>query len=390
MDEGGSVSDRSRPVHDAMAATLAPAVAPTPAALARPRRPAGGRTRVKGRPRGAVGLVSLALLVGCGAGEYRHLAGPAMGTSYRVVARCVPGLEEQAVATALADLDGVLSNWDDDSEISRFHRVPPGAWVELSPTLAAVMRAALEVSAASGGAFDVTVGALVDAWGFGPRSARHAPATVGRGAAAELAGRVPDRAAVDAARRRVGHRFLEMDGRRLRRTGPVRIDLAALAKGHAVDVLADGLEATGCGDYVVEIGGEVRARGNGPAGRPWRVAIESPDPSGTGPATVIELRGGAIATSGDYRSFTLDGGLRRPHVIDPRTGAPVRHALASVSVVHRSAMWADAYATLLLVLGPERGLSFADAHGLAAYLVLRGRDGFKARHSAAMAAYLSR
>ena len=338
-----------------------------------------------GAARITAGLVSLALLAGCGAAEYQRLAGPTMGTSYRVVARCEPQLEAQSVAPALADLDAVLSNWDDDSEISRFHRIPPGAWVELSPTLAAVMRTALEVSTASGGAFDVTVGALVDAWGFGPRSAERGP-----GSADDVGGHAPDRAAVEAARRRVGHRFLEMDGRRLRRTGPVRIDLAAIAKGHAVDVLADRLEATGCGDYVVEIGGEVRARGNAPAGRPWRVAIESPDPSGTGPATVIELRDGAVATSGDYRSFTLDDGLRRSHVIDPRTGTPIRHALASASVVHGSAMWADAYATLLLVLGPERGLSFADAHGLAAYLVIRGRDGFEARHSAAMAAYLSR
>ena len=304
-----------------------------------------------------------------------------MGTSYRVVARCAPALDGESVTAVLAEVNAALSNWDEDSEIARFHAVPAGTWVTLSPALADVMRAALELSAASDGAFDVTVGALVDAWGFGPRPSNE------RSADAE---HTPAPGVVDAARRRVGHRFLEIDGRRLRRTAPVRIDLAAIGKGFGVDAVARALDAGACRDYLVEIGGEVRAGGDGPAGCPWRVAIESPASSDTAPARVIELRDAAIATSGDYRNFAMDGDVRRPHVIDPATGAPIRHGLASVSVLHPSAMWADGYATLLLVLGPERGPAWADAHGLAAYFVVRGEDGFEPHASRAMVERLSR
>ncbi len=302
-----------------------------------------------------------------------------MGTSYRVVARCAPALDGESVVAVLADVNAALSNWDEDSEVSRFHAAPVGTWVTLSPTLAAVMDAALELSAASEGAFDVTVGALVDAWGFGPRPSE--------GPTVE---QVPAPGAIDAARQRVGHRFLEMDGQRLRRTAPVRIDLAAIGKGFGVDALARALEAAACRDYVVEIGGEVRARGVGPAGRPWRVAIESPASLDTQPPRVIELRNEAIATSGDYRNFAMDGDVRRPHVIDPATGAPIRHGLASVSVLHPSAMWADGYATLLLVLGPKRGPAWADAHRLAAYFVVRSGGGFESWASGAMVERLSR
>ena len=136
-----------------------------------------------------------------------------------------------------------------------------------------------------------------------------------------------------------------------------------------------------------------QARGDGPAGRPWRVAIESPESTAAGPMRVIELRDRAVATSGDYRNFyrnlAVGDGARRSHVIDPVTGAPVGGTLASASVAHRSAMWADGYATLLFVLGPERALAFAETHGLAVFLVMRGRGGLETRASAAMGPLLS-
>lgn len=320
----------------------------------------------------------LVLLAGCGGDGYREFAGPTMGTSYRVVARCVPGLEREPVTHVLARVNAAMSNWDRDSEISRFHRVPPGAWVSLSPALAMVIRAGLELSEASDGAFDLTVGALVDAWGFGPR------------ANGQSGQRTADDGEIDAARRRVGHRFLEIDGERLRRTAPVRVDLAAIAKGYGVDALAGELDARGCTDYLAEIGGELRVRGESPAGRPWRVAIESPEGGDSPPVRVLQLRRGAVATSGDYRNFAVRDGARYGHIIDPATGVPVRHGLASVSVLHDSAMWADGYATLIHVLGPQRGLAFADTHGLAVHLVLRGGDGLETRGSAAMDAILAR
>lgn len=276
----------------------------------------------------------------------------------------------------LAEVNAAMSNWDPDSEISRFHRVPPGAWVPVSPAMAEVVRAGLELSDASDGAFDLTVGALVDTWGFGPS------------ADARSGYRTPDDGEIDAARRRVGHRFLQMDGNRLRRTAPVRIDLAAIAKGYGVDALAGKLDALGCTDYLVEVGGEIRVRGAGPAGRSWRVAIESPEGGDSAPIRVLQLRRGAVATSGDYRNFSVRDGARYGHIIDPAAGEPVRHGLASVSVLHDSAMWADGYATLIHVLGPKRGLAFADTHGLAVYLVVRGSEGWETRGSAAMDAHL--
>ena len=320
----------------------------------------------------------LVLLAGCGDAGYRELTGPTMGTSYRVVAKCVPGLEREPVADVLAEVNAAMSNWDGDSEISRFHRVRPGAWVPLSPALAMVIRAGLELSEASDGAFDLTMGALVDAWGFGP------------GADGRSGQRTPDDGEIDAARRHVAYRSLQMDGDRLRRTAPVRIDLAAIAKGYGVDAVAGELDALGCTDYVVEIGGELRVRGESPAGRSWRVAIEAPEGGDVPPIRVLPLRRGAVATSGDYRNFSVRDGARYGHIIDPATGVPVRHGLASVSVIHDSAMWADGYATLIHVLGPDRGLAFADTHGLAVYLVLRGRDGLETRGSTAMDAYLAR
>lgn len=327
----------------------------------------------------AIGAALLALLLGaCGGADYRQFAGPTMGTSYRVVARCVPGLEREPVTDVLAEVNAAMSNWDRDSEISRFHRVRPGAWVPLSPALALVIRTGLELSEASDGAFDLTVGALVDAWGFGP------------GADGQSGQRAPDDGEIDAARRRVGYRSLQMDGDRLRRTAPVRIDLAAIAKGYGVDALAGELDALGCTDYVVEIGGELRVRGESPAGRSWRVAIESPEGGDSAPVRVLQLRRGAVATSGDYRNFSVREGARYGHIIDPAAGIPVRHGLASVSVLHDSAMWADGYATLIHVLGPQRGLAFADAHGLAVYLVVRGSEGWETRGSAAMDAHLVR
>lgn len=314
-------------------------------------------------------LLSVALVVGCGGVEYRHLSGPTMGTSYRVIARCVPALEATAVATVLDAVNASMSNWDADSEIARFNRAPTDAWVTLSSPLAVVMRAALALSAVSGGAFDVTVGALVDAWGFGPAG----DAAVGR-------------PAPDAPRPVAGHGFLELAGDRVRKSAPVRVDLSAIAKGYGVDAVAAALDGRGCSDYLVEIGGEVRVRGGSPAARPWRVAIESPQP-GAAPHRVLALTDVAVATSGDYRNAVARDGIRFSHILDPVTGAPVRHPLASATVVHESAMWADGYATLIHVLGPDEGLAFARSRGLAAYLIVRREGGLESSMTPRMAAY---
>ena len=313
-----------------------------------------------------------ALASGCGGTDYRAVEGRTMGTSYRILARCPETLDAGRIDTVLASVNASMSNWDKDSEISRFNASAVGEWTTLSPPLAEVMRTALTLSAMSEGAFDVSVGALVDAWGFGPAPARA----------------FPDDVQVEMALGRTGFRHLELDGSRLRKTVDVSIDLSAIAKGYGVDAMAATVADQGCADYLAEIGGEVRVRGKNPEGRPWRLAIEVPNTSGVA-HRVVTLSEGAIATSGDYRNFFERDGKRYSHTIDPRLGMPVTHALASASVVHASAMWADGYATLIAVLGPEAGLTFAASNDLAAYLLVRGEDGLETRATPAMASLLA-
>ena len=264
-----------------------------------------------------------------------------------------------------------MSNWCAKSEVSRFNRAPVGEWVALSPPLALVVRAALQLSDESAGAFDVTVGGLVDAWGFGP------------------GGREAGRDALAAARSNVGHEHLELAGNRLRKTAAASIDLSAIAKGYAVDQVAASLQRQECADFLVEIGGEIRARGQRPAGGAWHVGIETPDAAKSPPHRIVLIEDAAIATSGDYRNTIEQDGERHPHVFDAAQGIPVRHGLASASVVHESAMWADGYATVLLALGPERGLRFARSHGLAAYLLTRTGEGLRANATPEMEALLA-
>ena len=295
-----------------------------------------------------------------------------MGTSYRVVARCPAALDPAGIDAVLSGVNASMSNWDADSEVSRFNASPVGEWMTLSPPLAEVVGAALTLSGLSDGAFDVTVGALVDMWGFGPAPVRG----------------WPDGVAIEAARARTGFRHLELAGDRLRKTRDVRIDLSALAKGYGVDAVAAAVADQGCADYLVEIGGEVRVHRQNPRGRGWRLGIEAPDGSGAA-HRILTMNEGAIATSGDYRNFFERDGKRYSHTIDPRLGTPVSHVLASATVVHGSAMWADGYATLIAVLGPEAGLAFAESRGLAAYLLVRREDRLEPRATTAMAALLA-
>lgn len=316
-------------------------------------------------------LAIAGLAAGCGGAGYQAVDGQTMGTTYRVLARCPENLDVDRIDAVLASVNASMSNWDKDSEISRFNASPVGRWSTLSPPLAEVMRTALTLSAMSDGAFDVSVGALVHVWGFGPAPAR----------------RWPDEVELEAARGRTGFRHLELAGNRLRKTRDVGIDLSALAKGYGVDAVAAIVDQQGCADYLVEIGGEVRVRGKNRNGRPWLLGIEMPDGSGSA-HRLLELKEGAVATSGDYRNFFEHDGTKYSHTIDPRLGTPVTHDLASVTVVHASAMWADGYATLIAVLGPKAGFELAASKDLAAYLLVRGDDGLEPRVTAPMASLL--
>lgn len=271
-----------------------------------------------------------------------------MGTSWSVRFAAPPGCDPATVEAAiLARLDRIIvemSHWRSDSLISAFNRADPGTWHTLPDDFAAVITAGLDVAARSDGAFDPTIGRLVDLAGFGPDPQRRDDAPDARTAAQESA----------------GWQRLRFDDQRLLQPGGLALDFSGIAKGYAVDAVADSLAALGIGHALIEIGGELVGRGVRPDGDPWWVDLESP-PGVTLPQLRIALHGIAVATSGDYR--------RGGHSIDPRTGRSTTNAVHSVSVIHRSAMLADAWATALTVLGPDSGIALARREGIAARIV---------------------
>ncbi len=321
-------------------------------------------------PRGLAWLCLSLLLVGCERDAHQRvlaLHGSTMGTSYSVQLVAPPAeLDRNALAeqidARLADIDGLMSTYQASSELSRFNNSRTTDWFPVSPELVAVIEAARAVSEASAGAFDVSVGPLVNLWGFGP---------------APSADDIPTADEIQTALARVGWRQLEVQAQppALRKSRPdLYVDLSAIAKGYAVDQLAGLIEAQGLIDYLVEIGGELRGRGVNGRGAPWRIAIERPDASQRAVFQVVALRDLGMATSGGYRNFVEIDGQRYSHTIDPASGRPVSHRLASVTVLADECMQADAWATALLVLGPERGLALAEQRGLAALFIEHARE----------------
>jgi len=292
-----------------------------------------------------------------------------MGTTYEVIITELPGALARAdiqsmLDEQLADVDRHLSGWNEASEVARFNATESTDWVPVSPVLLRAVAQSLVISRESAGAFDVTVGPLVGAWGFG--------------ADADVDLAAPTASEIARLQASVGHDKLELRAQppALRKRVPaLRIDLDGVAPGLAVDDIAARLEALGVRDYLVELGGEVRARGRSPAGRPWRVAVEAPVAGERRAYALVELDGVGVSTSGDYRDFHDADGRRISHTIDPRSAAPVSHGLASVSVVHESVAAADAWCTALMVLGPQEGMALARRLGLAALFIERRADG---------------
>lgn len=308
----------------------------------------------------------------------RVFTGPTMGTTWRVTVvadRRDSAPIQPMIEGELAEIDRQMSTWRDDSAISEFNRRTDTSGHHAPAALVEVVSIAQQVSEASGGAFDITIAPLVDAWGFGRRGPVDHP---------------PTEEELTLLRARV--RWLALHSDRttssLRKDEPgLNITLSAIAPGYAADVLSDRLVELGFPDHLVDVGGEFRARGVGPEG-PWRLGIERPD----GPADarvvqeVVPLRDAALATSGDYRNYREEGGKRISHTIDPRTGRPIDHKLASVTVIHRTAALADAWATALNVLGPVDGFALAERDGLAALFLVRDGVEFVPHATAAFAA----
>jgi len=322
-------------------------------------------------------------LAGCAAKPAAvAFAGATMGTRYQVQIAASIGDTERAalqgeVDSVLAGIDRAMSTYKAQSEVSRLNAAAAGEWLTVSPATRTVLARALEVWSRSEGAFDISVGPLVDLWGFGQRGPRDD---------------VPGESALAAAHAQVGLAGLELsrDAPAVRKSGGhIRLDLSAIAKGYALDRVTAHLDTRGFDAYLVDVGGELRARGSRADGAPWRIAIEQPLAGRRAVQRVVELGERAIASSGDYRNFFEHGGVRYSHTIDPRTGWPVRHALAAVSVIAADAMTADAEATAILVLGAGAGLEFATRHGIAAHLSVRTDSGLREHVSPAMRPHLA-
>jgi thiamine biosynthesis lipoprotein len=312
-------------------------------------------------------VVALSVFAGCHSSPRPlRLSGETMGTTYAIVVTALPpgvtrGEIESVVAGVLDEVDQHLSGWNPGSELAAFNRSRSTDWQPVSTTLYFAVAQARSISVASGGAYDVTVAPLVRAWGFG--------------AGSDAATDTPRDDELAALLAHTGHERLELrePPPALRKAvAELEIDVDGIAPGWAVDRIAERFDTLGLDAYLVELGGEVRARGLNPEGRGWRVAVEVPLPGERRAQAVIELGDRSVSTSGDYRDYREVDGRRISHTIDPRTGRPVEHGLASVTVVHPSAAAADAWATALMVLGTERGLVLARAEGLAALFIARG------------------
>lgn len=303
--------------------------------------------------------------------QHFAVSGAAMGTTWavKVADEDVDAEAEREIATlceeAIERVDASMSTWKEHSELSHFNAHAAARPFAISDEMTRVLEVSSAVSRLSGGAFDITVLPLVHAWGFGAEADDESTAA-------------PRRSDLVRLRRLVGPEMLLLDADKrtlVKRQKGVQVDLSAVAKGFAVDEVARALSAAGYARFLVEIGGELRAAGLRHDGEPWRVAIEEPDEAGRAIHRVVALRDASMATSGDYRNYYEVEGKRVSHTIDPRSGRPITHALASVTVIDDDAARADAWATALNVLGPEEGYALARKQGLAAYFLVRSEEG---------------
>lgn len=319
--------------------------------------------------------------------DHYVLRGTTMGTSYSIKALESEGKinKEQLyldIKAALDEATGTFSNWEEDSALSRFNKSPSTRWQEISPAFAQVMAEASSIHHLSGGAFDVTLAPLIDLWGFGPNDDETLPTDLQIREALKQVGQ-SDLLEVRPAK----------DGQSAalrKRKGTVTVNLSAIAKGYGADLIARSLEKHGFENYLVEIGGDLLTRGVNEQGEPWRVGVEKPDALGRSVQLIVPVRDMGLATSGDYRNYIEKDGKRLSHILDPKTGRPVTHDLASVTILAKSGMRADGLATALLVLGEEAGRKLATEHGIAAYFIRRTADGFVTSSSPAFDALMEK
>jgi len=320
-----------------------------------------------------VTLLLLFLVAACGDGEplpTYDLSGNTMGTTFNVTLVSPPpdiDLDslQSDIRERLERIENIASTYRSDSELSRFNAESSTDWVRVLPEFCRMIVAANEVSFMTQGAFDITVGPLVNLWGFGPEDNEN---------------ELPSDEDIAAARANVGYELLETDcdhSVMRKASAAIYIDLSGWAKGYAVDQVARLLDQHKLTNYLVEIGGELRLRGYNAEQRPFSVAIEKPLINNEMSYTVMRLSDVSVATSGDYRNFFVHDGKRYSHSIDPRTGRPVSDELAGVTVISTSTAYADAVATAFLVLGPREGHALAEKLRIAAYFLVRTDNGIE-------------
>lgn len=320
------------------------------------------------RSYGAFFLLLMPLLVACSEARREVVfQGQTMGTTYSVkyLSNDEPEsvANEVGVAKLLDYLDAMLSTYQYDSELNRLNRTPVGEDFAVSPMFWQLLLISQRVFEQTDGAFDPTIGPLVDLWGFGP---------------SEREDSIPSPLEINSLLTTVGYQHLEFlpTAQSVRKESAIGIDLSAIAKGFAAEQVAAMLAEQGIENYLVEVGGEIRAAGINGRGEPWRIAIEVPALARGQVQKVIELNDHGVATSGDYRNYFERDGLRYSHTIDPRTGYPISHRLASVTVVADDATEADALATAYMVMGVEQALALARRDKVAAYFLVRNDTGF--------------
>ncbi len=321
-----------------------------------------------------IAVALAAALTGClFQDKVEDFGGPTMGSTYSVKYVASDGAPAKAqlqreTESILVQLDEQLSTYRADSDIEAFNALPAGQCMAMPESARELVLAGQQLSQESDGALDLTIQPLLNLWGFGPQGRRE---------------QVPSAEEIARARETVGHRHLQVVGEQLCKDAAVEVDFNSIAAGYVVDLVAQRLEALGVESYLVEITGELKARGRKPGGAPWRIAIEAPRDDERVAQRVIELDGYGVSTSGDYRNYFERDGKRYSHTLDPQTGAPIEHRLAAVTVIDPSALRADGLSTVLMVLGPERGLAYAAEHRIAALFVIHEEQEFISKSTAA-------
>ncbi len=279
------------------------------------------------------------------------------------------------------DIDAILqqllqdmSNWEEDSELTRFNKSTSLAPIEISEGLRRVLAESIRLGNLSEGKLDITMGPLINLWGFGPEYRLE---------------KVPSDDEIKIAKARSGLKYLTLDGNKLSKGIPdLYIDLSTIAKGYAVDLIAEYFENRGYHNYLIEIGGEMRLKGFKHTGELWHVAIEKPLSKERSVHQIIIPKDNALATSGDYRKYFEANGQRFSHIIDPDSGKPINHKLVSVTVIHPSSMTADGLSTAMMLMGEEKALAFAEKNELAAYMIIKTDHGFVEQSTVKFMQYL--